>query len=406
MLAAVLALAGCWASYRIESDEGARDASPADDGMAPTASCPPTLPTGDEERLERRWSARIPGVWSAYGSAGVAVRDGVLLVVPPRPRGEAPWVFPFAETTGELLREAGDATVAPLAGATAVAAMQGETFALFLGAAADGVTRVSLRPDGYATDTTELRVDWGGVVVTDLRAGGRLSSVAGLAAGGSVGRDGRELLAVAFGEDGSTGDVYPLYEEPASALPSEACVSGEHGVIWTSPAGRIAGFGMTPPATPRPFDRPPPWAPISSAPDISSSRHLLLAYRGAPPIPEDPITIESRDGLPIESHKLVELDGLVDRPFPRELAGGDRSPALAWVAHDGAAALRPACLYVTPLGLYGGPSGPSLRVDDEGSVPSSTSPEFVRLVADVDMLLVVWRCAPDLCTAALRRTPP
>ena len=46
----------------------------------------------------------------------------------------------------------------------------------------------------------------------------------------------------------------------------------------------------------------------------------------------------------------------------------------------------------------------SVRVDDVGDVPSSTTPEFVRLLADEGSLFVVWRCATDLCVVALDRS--
>jgi hypothetical protein len=102
---------------------------------------------------------------------------------------------------------------------------------------------------------------------------------------------------------------------------------------------------------------------------------------------------------------LEELESLVDRPEPREFAGGDRTPALAWVArHDSGSDSQPVCLYVTPLGLYGAPSGASLRIDGEGDEPSSTPPQFVRMVSDGNALYVVWKCSQDLCVVGLDRS--
>lgn len=410
-----MALAGCYSSYRIETDGEARDVPDADvvrDVVAEdtaedvvAAACPATLPTGEPGWLTRRWSVRVPGAWQANGSAGVAFRHGALLIVPPRPGGEAPWIYPFAESTGEPLRDPGDAVVGDMAGATAVAAIPGGEFSIFLAAASGSLISVGLRSDGEPIEASSVPVEWGGVMVTDLRAAGigEPDDPIGLTAGGSIGREEPRLLALRWSPDEPVVMLSELGEELTGDVAASAFIAeaDPFGFVVTAPIGRFAFWD---PPRARPFDRPTPMAPISAAPEILSSAQLLLARRGVPPSPDDPMVVESwlpGEADPVDRHLLIELEGWVDRPYPREFAGGDRSPALAWVAHDGGTALRPACLYVTPLDPGGGPKGESVRADEDGDAPSATTPEYVRLISDRKSLFVVWRCATDLCVVDL-----
>jgi hypothetical protein len=152
------------------------------------------------------------------------------------------------------------------------------------------------------------------------------------------------------------------------------------------------------------FEPPSPHAPLVV--EIEGAYVHRLARRSVPGSPADPMRIERTGtyGGFEERYRFDELEAMVERPEPREFAGGDRAPLLAWVAHrDFGSGPEPVGRYVPPLEPGGAPAGPSARIDDAGD-SRAPAPEFIRVISDGGAIYAIWRCASDLCVAALAQS--
>lgn len=441
----LLPAVGCYESYRIEAasdavaDRGdARDGDAAADAettpdVRPEGTvdvgfdgwvdggdddpvCPAALPTAGLGRLTLRWRARLDPAWTTDGSAILAARDGVVLVVLPAgppggPTGDRAVLERLDPADGEHLPGSADDVYAlrNCSALASAAAPDGTTWAVGAWGPNPTVRFVTgrLTARGELVEDREVQVEPDTVWLdeaglSELRAtvaGGRLYLAT---EGRSTAPAGRSWLlhAAILPLDGSRADGWLLADGTVDA--------GEAYVAWGGTGAAVGSVAWTHPSaidlrTPTGSNLfahrlpvPSPQHPIAAVRSADGYRYLT-AGRSATADGEL-LWLEEREPSRLElvgASDLRVLEDLVSHPEPRALVATGDAAVLAWTARRDEVPARlpfPSCLYLTPLDPHGNPDGVSLRLDPGAEfAPDPPGIEHVRIDAAPDGLFVLWK---------------
>jgi hypothetical protein len=434
------ALAGCWESHALLADatmdapvDARPDVSPdaidvrsdvpdvadvADVADVPVEPCPETLTEDGPVHLEVLWRHRAPGVWTASGSAGIAVLEGVVLAIVPTmstspPPGLPSDVWLDAET-GATLEGRPDEL---LSGVTAIAAGSRAVGMRFIAADSGGPSRppgftgLGVDPAGGPTDSWGRVPPDGMTAITPeaLRAREEYPSWWAVV-GGTLASGERGLIAVAMvNASVSYFMAHDLWRSTAGRGEGFVLSGFTDEVVWTTPEKIVLWTAPSTEAHEFPLPAFSEFVPVTQPPEVSSSLHYIFAGRSDDSAVGVHMWVESRTPRTLDlisSSTFDDLEPLVDRPEPRDLASTTSHTTLAWAAHRELGHGRvPSCLYVAPLGMYGEPMGSSVRVDSGVGEAGEVGIEHVRLAVDGDAFYLLWRHAPDLWVARIAATP-